>query len=225
MGFLADPPLVFDNWPVALLRLVVAFVVGAVLGFERERRERPAGLRTHVLVSVTACLSVVGCYALSGDPTNPARVAQGVLTGIGFLGAGTIIRHGNVVRGLTTAASIWAAAALGLVVGSGLYLAAIAAALLVVVALTLLRRLEALVHQETGPVHVRARLRPGEIFPLGLAQTLAENGVEVVAMDLVPGERPQVRLSLEVTGHLSEQAVVALVRSCPALEEARLEVK
>lgn len=225
MGPLADPPLLFDNWPVALLRLLVAFVVGAVLGFERERRERPAGLRTHVLVSVTACLCVVGCYALSGDPTNPARVAQGVLTGIGFLGAGTIMRHGNVVRGLTTAASIWAAAALGLVVGSGLYLAAIAAGLLVVVALTLLRRLEGMVHRETGPVHLQAVLRPGETFPLGLAQTLAENGVEVVALDLLPGERPQVRLSVEVTGHLSEQAVAALVRACPAIEEARLEAK
>jgi len=205
--------------------LLVAFVLGAVLGFERERRERPAGLRTHVLVSVTACLSVVSCYALSGDPTNPGRVVQGALTGIGFLGAGTIMRHGNVVRGLTTAATIWAAAALGLAVGAGLYLAAVVTALLVVLALTLLRRIEDVVHRDTGRMHVWAALRRGEVFPLGLAQALAENGVKVSDLDLVPGEKPEVRLDLEVTGPLSEQAVVALIRSCPAIEEARLEEK
>ena len=112
----------------AVLRLAVATSLGAAVGIERELREREAGIRTHLLVSLGACLfTIVGAYGFHGFGSNvdPTRVAAQIVTGIGFLGAGAIIREGISVRGLTTAASIWLVAAVGMLVGSGLYLLAV----------------------------------------------------------------------------------------------------
>jgi putative Mg2+ transporter-C (MgtC) family protein len=111
------------------LRLALAAAAGAVVGVERELRDQAAGLRTHMLVSVGACLfgliSVYGFDAFSqGSPNTRAdvtRVASNIVTGVGFLGAGAIIRHGLSVRGLTTAASLWVVAAIGTAVALGMY--------------------------------------------------------------------------------------------------------
>ncbi len=222
METLSDTAFLGDGWQVAALRLLAAFVAGAILGLERERRERPAGLRTHVLVTLTACLSMLLALWLGKDPTNSARVAAGVLTGIGFLGAGTIIRHGSVVRGLTTAASIWAAAALGMVLGAGWYFGALITLVLAVSALTLLRMVERPLHREVGVVRLEATLAPGMAFPQGLPALLAENTVAVYDLDVEPGEPTLVHLAVEPAGHLTAGAVLALVRSAPGIGEARL---
>ncbi len=104
------------------IRLLLAALAGGLIGFERERAEKPAGLRTHLLVCVgAALLTVSSIYGFSGI-ADPARVAAGVAVGVGFLGAGTIIRQEAQVIGLTTAASIWVVAAIGLAFGTGLYL-------------------------------------------------------------------------------------------------------
>jgi putative Mg2+ transporter-C (MgtC) family protein len=104
------------------IRLLLAALAGGLIGFERERAEKPAGLRTHLLVCVgAALLTVSSIYGFSGI-ADPARVAAGVAVGVGFLGAGTIIRQEAHVVGLTTAASIWVVAAIGLAFGTGLYL-------------------------------------------------------------------------------------------------------
>ena len=92
------------------VRLVLAMVLGGVIGLERERRDRPAGLRTHVLVTVAAALLMMLSRIVAGEDFDPGRMAAAVVTGIGFLGAGTIIHFGADVRGLTTAATVWAAA-------------------------------------------------------------------------------------------------------------------
>src|ERR1700734_2077334 len=110
-------------------RLVVATVLGAVIGIERERTEHAAGLRTHALVSLGAALFMVvsayGFGSVLGDHVvlDPSRVAAQVASGVGFLGAGTIILRREIVRGLTTAASIWIAAAIGLAAGAAMFLA------------------------------------------------------------------------------------------------------
>lgn len=113
-----------------VLRLVLAVALGAVIGFQREKAQKPAGLRTHILICLGACLfTVVSIYGFSSDV---ARIAAGVVAGIGFIGAGAIIRGGEGgVAGLTTAASIWAVAAVGIAVGAGLYLVATVATLLI----------------------------------------------------------------------------------------------
>ena len=114
-------------------RILLAFALGALLGWERERAGRPAGLRTFMMVTAgSAAFTLVSIYGFvdQGLPRDPARVAAQIVTGIGFLGAGTIWRTPSTVRGLTTAATIWFAAAVGMMVGSGLYLVATTTAIL-----------------------------------------------------------------------------------------------
>jgi putative Mg2+ transporter-C (MgtC) family protein len=111
-----------------MLRVVLAFVLGGVIGYERETIQRPAGLRTHMLVAAgAAAFTVASVYGFVGEGTtrDPARVAAQIVPGVGFLGAGTIWRTSSTVRGLTTAASIWLVAAVGLLAGSGMYLLAV----------------------------------------------------------------------------------------------------
>jgi len=131
-----------------LLRLGCAMLVGIVIGTERERTNRPAGMRTHVLVALGACVAAVAGellfhqYSPLGATPDPARLAAQVITGVGFLGAGTIMREGMSVKGLTTAASVWATACLGLAAGFGYYVLALSGMLLIFVTLTVLEVLE-----------------------------------------------------------------------------------
>ena len=118
-----------------ILRLLLAVALGAVIGYQRERTGKPAGLRTHILICAGAALfTVVSLYGF-GAAADPARVAAGIVAGIGFLGAGAIIRREEgVVAGLTTAATIWAVAAIGLAAGAGLYLvSAVTTAIILIV--------------------------------------------------------------------------------------------
>jgi len=129
-------------------RLILSVALGGLVGFERQLQRRTAGLRTHILVCLGSCLImltslyVFDIYSGIVD-LDPTRIAAGVITGIGFLGAGAIIRSGEGVKGLTTAASIWVVAAVGLAAGCGFYSAAMFTTILVLVALFLLRSLEA----------------------------------------------------------------------------------
>ncbi len=130
-----------------IIRLILSVVLSGVIGLERQIRRRAAGLRTHILVSVGSTLIMLTSIYIfdiykDSAQMDPARIAAGVITGIGFLGAGTIIRYGEEVRGLTTAATLWVVAALGLAVGCGFYTAAFTTTVLVILSLLLLRRLE-----------------------------------------------------------------------------------
>jgi putative Mg2+ transporter-C (MgtC) family protein len=132
-----------------IARLGLAALLGGAIGFERERLSWAAGLRTHMLVSVGACLfmivSAYGFMEVLGHEhisLDPSRVAAQVVSGIGFLGAGSILLRGDIVRGLTTAASLWTVAAIGLAVGGGLYVAALAATAIVLFILAGIKPLE-----------------------------------------------------------------------------------
>lgn len=132
-----------------LLRLAVAAALGSLVGAERERLTWAAGLRTHMLVCVGACLfMIVSAFGFSDSLStpnvilDPSRVAAQVVSGIGFLGAGSILLRGEMVRGLTTAASIWAVAAIGLAVGGGLYVEAGAATVVILLILAGIKPLE-----------------------------------------------------------------------------------
>lgn len=127
-----------------LFRICLAAGLGAAVGLERELREHEAGLRTHMLVAVgSALFTLVSAYgfgeffAQTGPvvPVDPTRIAAQIVTGIGFLGAGAIIRQGTNVRGLTTAATLWAVAAIGLAAGAGYYFGAVATTVVVLIAL------------------------------------------------------------------------------------------
>ena len=132
-----------------LSRLVLAAVLGSVIGFERERLAWAAGLRTHMLVCVSSALLMIvsqfGFADVLGDPhvqLNPAQMAGQVVSGIGFLGAGAILLRGEIVRGLTTAASLWSVAAIGLAVGGGMHTAAIASTIIILIILAGIKPLE-----------------------------------------------------------------------------------
>lgn len=120
-----------------VLRLLLAAALGAIIGYQRERAKKPAGLRTHVLISLGAAIFTIASIYGFGATNDTARVAAGVVAGVGFLGAGAIIRGGEgIVAGLTTAATIWSVAGIGLAAGAGLYLvSAVATALVLVVLL------------------------------------------------------------------------------------------
>jgi putative Mg2+ transporter-C (MgtC) family protein len=114
------------------LRLLLAAVLGAVVGIQRELVHKPAGLRTHILICMgSALFTIVSIYGFSGT-VDPARIAAGVVTGIGFIGAGVIFRgmRGDQVMGITTAASVWVTAAIGICAGCGLYVISVISAVL-----------------------------------------------------------------------------------------------
>ena len=126
------------------LRFLCAMLVGLVIGTEREYTNRPAGMRTHILVALGACsVMIVGQvlfahYSSMGATPDPARLSAQVITGVGFLGAGTIMREGTSVKGLTTAASLWSVACLGIAAGAGYYYVALVGMVLIFITLTLL---------------------------------------------------------------------------------------
>lgn len=139
-----------------MLRLFLALVLGGLIGLERQMHKRTAGLRTHILVTIGSCLIMltsVYVFAIykTITPVDPGRIAAGVITGIGFLGAGAIMREQNEIKGLTTAASLWVAAAIGLAVGCGFYSAAFFATVLTLVVLLILRYVEGIVFGREPP--------------------------------------------------------------------------
>lgn len=168
-------------------RLLLAAILGAAIGIEREIHDHPAGVRTHLLVATGSglftILSIVGFPSADGTATDPSRVAAQIVTGIGFLGAGAILKYGPSVRGLTTAASLWAAAGIGMAAGAGQPVLGLAATVIVILSLWPLRLLsERLERSSARRLHVRAEL--GVAFRLGdLFDWLAERDVSVVHFD------------------------------------------
>jgi putative Mg2+ transporter-C (MgtC) family protein len=135
------------NTGTALLRLGFSFIAGAIIGFERETHHELAGLKTHMLICVGSTLLMLLSIYIPQTYTNfqngdPGRIAAQVVTGVGFIGAGAILRMGINVKGLTTAASIWAIAAIGLVIGAGMYLPAIISIVLFLFVLIIVEQLE-----------------------------------------------------------------------------------
>ena len=130
-----------------ILRLTLSVLLGGLVGLERQIHRRSAGLRTHILVSLGSCLIMLtSLYVFdiykNSVPLDPGRIAAGVITGIGFLGAGAIIRDREGVKGLTTAASLWVVAGIGLAVGCGFYTASLFTTVLTLIALFFLRYME-----------------------------------------------------------------------------------
>jgi putative Mg2+ transporter-C (MgtC) family protein len=187
------------DWVEILIQIVVAAGLGAAVGFERELSAQPAGLRTHMLVSLGAALfTIAGAQFTDGDPT---RVAAQVVTGIGFLGGGAILREGMSIRGLTTAASLWVAAALGLAIGLRSYLAGVAAMVLTVIVLAAIKKVEEEFLPQRRQMEVTLSLEPDAVL----------SAVERAVADALPRSR-----MLRVQYREGGQELVVTAR--PALE-------
>ena len=206
------------HWAELLLRLVVAAALGGAVGIERELREREAGLRTHLLVAVGSALFtiasaygfneflVAGGNVIRADPT---RIAAQIVTGIGFLGAGAIIREGMSVRGLTTAATLWVVAAIGIAAGAGYYSAAVFATAITLFSLWPLRIIAHRMIENVRPEEKRVVLElvPGTSVS-ALLTLLEERGVVVESLS-VDDERDRRRVVLTLD-HASSDLVPTL---------------
>jgi putative Mg2+ transporter-C (MgtC) family protein len=166
------------NYTELITRLLLASMLGSLIGFERERLSWAAGLRTHMLVCVSSCLlmivSAYGFMEVLGREhveLDPSRIAAQVVSGIGFLGAGSILLRGEIVRGLTTAASLWSVAAIGLAVGGGLYVAASASTLIILIILAGVKPLEERYRasRQSLQIHLQAERGAMSIDALGPA--------------------------------------------------------
>jgi len=211
-----------------LLRVVLAGVLGGAIGVEREIREREAGLRTHLLVAVGAALfTLVSAYGWhdfhfsnqSGVTYDPTRIAAQIVTGIGFLGAGAIIRQGLSVRGLTTAASLWVVAAIGIAAGAGYYTGAVITTVVVLVSLWPLRILAYRLIERIRPGERRLEvdLRANE-SPSILLDALESHGGAVRAFEVEDSQdRRRVVLDLRLEGYQPHSVTAALMRLGPVL--------
>jgi putative Mg2+ transporter-C (MgtC) family protein len=193
-----------------LIRLVTAAALGSLIGFERERLLWAAGIRTHMLVCVGSCLiMIVSQYGFSSILTHqnvvldPSRIAAQVVSGIGFLGAGAILARGEIVKGLTTAASIWTVAAVGLAVGGGLYLAASASTVIILIILAGIKPLEEAYRARNQSCRLKIEAANGALTPDILKQALGLRASQIKRFLVSPngsGEEVTVLLS-KVSSH------------------------
>lgn len=192
-----------SNMEVAI-RLVLAMVLGGLIGLERESHGRPAGFRTHILVCVgSSLIMLVSAYAFldfeTGRPGgyDPGRIAAQVVSGIGFLGAGTIMREGANIRGLTTAASLWTVAGIGLTVGAGFYFAALVATIIVVLTLIFLNRVEwGYLSSKQELLKVKSHDTPGQLARV--FAVLAKHDVNVFNVELFTDDAGDANLEMAV---------------------------
>jgi putative Mg2+ transporter-C (MgtC) family protein len=176
------------EWLNIFVNLLVATVAGGLIGLERSYHGRPAGFRTHTLVCVASSLLMLvtmhqvkwfGGAAPETIRVDPTRMAQGVMTGIGFLGAGVIIREGLTVRGLTTAASIWITAAIGILAGVGFYSAVVIASVITIGTLTIFRRVENRMRSQIFANHTILFDRDNYMPEIEIRKLLLQNGFSV----------------------------------------------
>lgn len=191
----------------SMIKLVIALTLSGLIGLERELNRHFAGLRTHILVGVSACLmmllSVNGFTYFMENYDNvrfdPARIPSYVISGVGFLGAGTILISGRTIRGLTTAASIWSVAGLGLVIGIGMYKEAIFTTIIILISLVLLNKVEKIInskqHNISFEINLAKENNPGDF----LAQ-LQSFPMEIREYDVISNEdgRKKIKMYVEV---------------------------
>ena len=200
-----------------LLRLFMAAALGSLIGFERERLLWAAGIRTHMLVCVGACLfMIVSTYgfgpALGPNVVlDPSRVAAQVVSGIGFLGAGAILARGEIVKGLTTAASIWTVAAIGLAVGGGLYFAAGASTVVILVILAGVKPLEELYRARNQSCRLVIETTHGTLTPELVKKTIGIRMSQIKRFIVKPKEDGHTDEVTLILSRVSSQETPSLV--------------
>ena len=208
----------FPLWE-GIFRILLSMLFGAVIGLERERRKQPAGFRTHAVLAVgSSLLSIVSIYIPSvygtGVNVDPSRIASQVVSGIGFLGAGAILRMGISVKGLTTAASLWTTAGIGLAVGAGMYVLSLFSTLVLLIVLSLMSKFEREFLSKSGRIiKIVAENRLGLVEEIegilrdGNVLRLRKSGDRIEAYFEVPYEEQEIgrklRELVEIQGVLS----------------------
>ena len=210
------------------IRLVIASVLGAAIGLERELHAHPAGMRTHLLVSLgSAAFTVLSIFffespaAPNGSlPTDPSRIAAQIVSGIGFLGAGAILKYGTSVRGLTTAASLWATAGVGMAAGAGAWVVAVVTTVLIVFSLGPLNWVISRFRLR-GQDLVRLRVLAGKLEALGaISRTLTANKIDIagVSSQRLGKGRYEIELELRPPPGTKQETIIAAVSSVADVE-------
>jgi putative Mg2+ transporter-C (MgtC) family protein len=216
-------------------RLALAALLGGLIGFERERLLWAAGIRTHMLVSVGACLlMIVSAYGFQQVITqahvilDPSRVAAQVVSGIGFLGAGAILLRGQVVRGLTTAASIWAVAAVGLAAGGGLFFAATVSTVIMLVILAGLKPIEEAYRAQVQSCELEVVADTGAVTSANVKKLLGLRANQIrrlVIEDGDGGRTQKIAVSIVRVSHVDIGRAAASLRRAPGVQEVEVAPK
>jgi putative Mg2+ transporter-C (MgtC) family protein len=217
-----------------LLRMLVGSILGAAIGYERDLHGRPAGLRTHAIVALAAAtFTVISTrfvyfqHYARGDLVNvdPSRIAASVVSGIGFLGAGAILRNGITIKGLTTAAGLWLVAAIGMAAGAGMYVESVFVTIVGLAALTLLRRFE-----DRGVQMVRRRLSltidPARSSLAAVIDQLTKLGAQVTQEDYerqVDEGRTRAICEVRLPASLGDQELIRALELDEAIRYVKLE--
>jgi putative Mg2+ transporter-C (MgtC) family protein len=165
-----------------MLQLGLATLLGGAIGLERELGGKPAGLRTNILICIGSVLYTHLSIAMAGSNVDPTRVAGQIVTGVGFIGAGTILHARGAVVGLTSAATIWVVAAIGVALGSGFYLEGVGTTVIVLAVLAGLGRMEKLVERQSMRSTISVHAKPGPTVLEDLEAVVRRGGIEVVGV-------------------------------------------
>lgn len=214
-----------------VLRLLAAAGLGSLIGAERERLVWAAGLRTHMLVCVGACLFMIVSAFGFKDVLNsshvildPSRVAAQVVSGIGFLGAGSILLRGDVVRGLTTAASLWTVGAIGLAIGGGLYVEAVSATVIILIILAGIKPLEEWLQRKSHTHEIHVRCVRGKLPIHILDQTLGYRARRISRYVCNPsedGEADEIGITLKRLSQEDVGEIVRLLSTLPDIHDVK----
>jgi putative Mg2+ transporter-C (MgtC) family protein len=219
---------------VMAVRVIGALVIGAAIGFERTFHGRPAGFRTHALVCIASALlmlvTVYQSHWMTETPIDairidPTRMAQGIMTGIGFLGAGVIFKEGLTVRGLTTAASIWITAAIGILVGVGFYFAAVLGAVATLAVLAMFRWIERRLPSEFYAHHMLRFDRNKVIAEEDLRTLVGKHGFSIANLSsrlTESGKLFEYRMVIRSQNRKSAETLSQQLRSLPEVIEFRI---
>jgi putative Mg2+ transporter-C (MgtC) family protein len=219
---------------IVVFRIAVALLIGGMIGLERSFHGRPAGFRTHSLVCIaSALLMLVTVYqsewmtAVPQDAirTDPTRMAQGIMTGIGFLGAGVIFKEGLTIRGLTTAASIWVTAAIGILVGIGFYLPALVGTVATILVLSFFRVIEQRLPSEYYAHHSLKFVREHVIPEEKLRQLIGEHGFTIANLShrlAWEGAIFEYRMVIRSRDRRNAERLAQHLRTLPEVKEFRI---
>jgi len=219
------------DFTTMVIRILIALVLSGIIGFEREVKRHFAGFRTHILVGVGACLmmllSLFGFEVFIETYDNvrfdPARIPSYVISGIGFLGAGTIIVYGGTIRGLTTAASIWAVAGIGLVVGAGMYAAAVFTTLVILISLVFLNNFESLfIHKKkrnTAVADIEIIGHP-DLKVEDIATSFEKKEIIITNLKITKSEDNQKRIFVKVE-EISEEERITIFEEISAMDNVK----
>lgn len=205
-----------------LIRILFAALCGAVIGFERRKRGKGAGIRTHMVVSLASSLMMIVSENSGGDPT---RIAAQVVSGIGFLGAGMIYFNKGAVNGLTTAAGVWATAGVGLAIGGGMYFIGAATAVVMVILQVILHRNLSFLGFTTCEEHIKIVVENDEELISNIQKKLTENSIhiETVSFRENTDNTAEILMTVSVSQHFDCNVIINMAKEFKGIKEISLQ--